>query len=309
MTTSSRSFSIDHQTDASFRAWVAEFKAGLDVLAAGGLLTQSADTGQFANSAETKPATNTTTPYLIYKLTDSMDGSAPLYIKFKFGTSTSSTRVRIDIQVGPSTDGAGAITGTAKMTNVFRCDSAGGGFTGAAAHTTYMCAVDGCFWFIQAANSVNTTQSANAAIITRTTDTSGAPDATGCHIASFYNGGIAVQNLRFAATAAALLEQGGHLNGLTYLSMIWTVESTGGTLVGGVPQVNPCFGVSPALYPLFSMGAVKLSEIAELATFTWTPFGSVSHTYLCVNNQMGRPWPSPPAGASSANYGLAFVWE
>jgi hypothetical protein len=307
MTTSSRAFSIDHQTDASFRAWVAEFKAGLDVLAAGGFLTQTADTGQFANSAETKPATNTTTPYLIYKLTDSRNATAPLYIKFKFGTSTSSTRVRIDMQIGPSTDGAGAITGTAK-TSVMRCDSAGGGFMGAASHTTYMCAVDGVFWFIHAARSVNTSNSANFGKVERSFDSSGAPDDIGAQLYTFYNGANALHHVRFAATAAALLEQGSHLNGACYIGTILTAEAAG-TLVGGIPQVNPLFGANPALWPLFGCHAIKTSEVAEFATYTFTPYGSTSHTYMNGGLCADRPWTNATAGVTSTNWGLGLIWE
>ena len=95
--------------------------AGLQNLAAAlfGLLstagwTQTADTGQTANGSFTGPGVaNTKAGYQIWKMNDSLAGSAPVYVRFDLGTNNQTTvGSSIWLTIGTGSDGAGNITGT-----------------------------------------------------------------------------------------------------------------------------------------------------------------------------------------------------
>ena len=68
MTTASWSFSIDHQTDASFRAWGSDVSTHLATVG----LVQTIDTGQINWSTVTRPGTNTSGGYEIWCFNDSL---------------------------------------------------------------------------------------------------------------------------------------------------------------------------------------------------------------------------------------------
>lgn len=294
MTTQSWAFAADHSSDAGFRAWGSDFAAKLALVG----LVQTADTGQINWGTVTRPGTNTDAGYEIWRFNDTQQGTAPIYIRFGYGTGTSATRGRIRITVGTGTNGAGTITGTATTGTIEAGPSANITDDGTS-RTCYMCHVDGCFWY---ARGTTSTADMSHFFICRTADSSGAADANGAYTLTseaVSSGQHRTQSLRFAATAAA-----------------YTAETSSGraaqaigretsTLVGGVPQVIPVIGWSPQMYPVFGLGVVLLSEIPDLSTFTWTPFGATSHTYIVLNQRLGLHWNAN----NTALYGLALIWE
>ena len=96
-------------TDALFRTWGSGISAGLS--AAG--LVQTADTGQVNWSTVTRATANTTSGYEVWKFNDSLQSTAPVYIKLEYGISTGTSSPQLWVTVGTGSDGAGNITGTA----------------------------------------------------------------------------------------------------------------------------------------------------------------------------------------------------
>jgi hypothetical protein len=108
--TDSRNIVYLQTTDAEFRTWVA---AIIDQLTDIGL-TQTSDTGQIDTATVAKPAgVATIQGYAVFRFNDSLQGTAPIYLKFEFGSGAASAALPIMwLTTGSGTDGAGTITGT-----------------------------------------------------------------------------------------------------------------------------------------------------------------------------------------------------
>lgn len=96
-------------TDAEFREWA---QAIHDALIAVGM-TQTADTGQINLATVAKPAAaNTAQGYEIWRFSDTLQSTRPIYIKIEYGSSAgSATRGSLWFTTGTITNGAGTITG------------------------------------------------------------------------------------------------------------------------------------------------------------------------------------------------------
>src|SRR5687768_16139164 len=140
MTTESWSTRVRHDSDATFREWGAEFAVKLALVG----LVQTADTGQINWVTVARPGTNTDAGYEIWRFNDSLQGSAPVYIRFDYGTHAGATQPRIRATVGTGSNGSGTITGTALtavQTIVGQAAS-----TADTLRASYACAVEGAFW-------------------------------------------------------------------------------------------------------------------------------------------------------------------
>jgi len=102
MATQSVLIAQDTSTDAAWRVWGLAIHNALVAL---GTLVQTADTGQ-ANWAT---ATRAGTAYEMWRFNDALQSTAPVYIKFLFGTSGSQPQLTIQATTG--TNGAGTLTG------------------------------------------------------------------------------------------------------------------------------------------------------------------------------------------------------
>jgi hypothetical protein len=106
MSTSVQSLTFSQTTDAQFRAWGSGIAAGL--IAAG--LIQTADTGQINWTTVLTPSgTNQSRGYEIYRFSDALQATRPVFIKIEYGSFSSALFPSIWITVGTSTDGAGTI--------------------------------------------------------------------------------------------------------------------------------------------------------------------------------------------------------
>lgn len=296
MATSSWAFSADHQNDAGFRAWVADFITHLGTVG----LTQTADTGQINTATVTRPGTNSDGGFATFHDNDTLHGSAPIYYRFNFGTDAVAARPRIQVIVGTSTNGSGTVGGTA-LTGTLACSAATGTATGSS-FQNYMCKNDYGFWFSWQVGSPAAALAFAYFAIGRTCDAAGVATVTGAHIqypnaATAAGGTGSNQSLRFAASAAVYTAT------TNPAAMIPGPDQA--TLVGANTQVFPFWGWSPAVYPVIAMGIVRTAETAELATFTATIFGSTSHTYINSGRQGAQGW----TAATATNWGRAMIWE
>lgn len=99
---------LAHSDNTTFQAWATEL---FDEIVAAGLV-QTSDTGQLTTPVSaSRPASNTSAGYWIFRFDDSLQGSAPIFIRIEVGTGSSAAVPRIMASVGTGTNGSGTITG------------------------------------------------------------------------------------------------------------------------------------------------------------------------------------------------------
>lgn len=97
-----------NSSDANFRSWGSYIAARLAAVG----LVQTADTGQINwTTVLTPPAANTYQGYEIWRFNDSLQATAPVYIKIEYGESTGVDSPSVRIQFGSGSNGTGGLTG------------------------------------------------------------------------------------------------------------------------------------------------------------------------------------------------------
>lgn len=105
-TKSSKGIQPSNSTDAFFRAWS---KFIFDTMVAGGWV-QTADTGQINFTTVTRPTlTNEQRGYVIMRMDDALQATAPVFLKMGFGSSGAANNMGVWLTLGASSDGAGTI--------------------------------------------------------------------------------------------------------------------------------------------------------------------------------------------------------
>lgn len=116
--------SFAHGSDAQFRAWGSAISAAL--LAAG--LTNTTDTGQINWSTVVRAGSNADAGYEIWRLNDAAQSTRPMFLKIRYGTSSSTDRPRCLFDVGEGSDGSGSLTGAIKTDlTIFNSSNTGQG--------------------------------------------------------------------------------------------------------------------------------------------------------------------------------------
>lgn len=113
MASSTQYHLISANDDATFRAGGLAISTGLQAVAT--KLSSGDSSGQIDWATVTRPATsNTVAGYEMYRFSDTLQSSYPVFIKIEYGTGTigaSSYNTSIWLTVGFAHDGAGALTG------------------------------------------------------------------------------------------------------------------------------------------------------------------------------------------------------
>lgn len=298
MSFTSWSTRIRHDTDATYQEWRDEWITKLGILVAGGVI--AADETNITPGAGTKPTTNTEGHYAVYHISDSLHGTAPIYIRFGFGShSGGATSPRVQVTVGTSTNGSGVLGGTA-LTTIRSCGGSAAQVTDTT-RTSYFSAAAGFFGLNWKAGS-GTTES--MFFVARSVDTSGVITATGAMVVwgAGSSSSITTQALRFASTAVAYTAQ----TSLTEGALAFNAQAPTTSTVGSDNQYYLCWTITPAMVPLIQLLGVYDTDVPQGNTFTKTPFGSTSRTYIGLST-------ITPAGVRAANgaSGLKFamLWE
>ena len=296
---------MDHTTDAGFRAWGSDFAA--KVVAAG--LTQTADTGQINWASVVRAGVNADAGYETYYLTGTLHATAPIYIKFYYGTGSVSTIPRLRYEIGTGTNGSGTITGTAK-TGVQQ-GSASGPSSTVVAYQNYVCANEGFFGFVLRANSIGGNTSFSGGAIVRTTNAAGVWTADGALCWFSTNGTntnyAGTQSLQFSGTPVAYtpVSQGS----LAQTAQCYCPGApTSSSITGsGDTQLYCMWGLfNNQATPFTGMGGYFLTEASEGTTFTCTVKGSTSRTYIALGRQNGQVVAN---AANPTSFGAAMLWE
>lgn len=248
---------------------------------AAGTLSTTADSGSINVSL---PSTSAFV-YQIFKMADTLQSTAPVFIKLEFGHSSSGNVPWIAFTIGTGSDGAGAITGTTSTRIVHNGSTAGAG-----ADTTYNCYFSGdtnrmtmVLW--QALNATASTIPFGIQI-ERAHDTTGADVSTYFGYLIFFNGGGFFQ----------------HIFGIA--GSITTGETTVPGSYPGMTAFNNTIFFEP-WFPVIGQkgnpmigGAGKGSDTTNTNTVTVNFYGT-SHTLIAFTVQ-------PFAGVLSAGSSSCF---
>lgn len=301
MSTQSWSTRLRHDSDAVFWEWRDELITKLGLLVAAGDL--AADETNITPGSGARPATNTEQGYAVYHLDDSLHGTAPVYIRFGFGTGGNASQARIQVTVGTSTNGSGVLGGTALSTIASIAAFGNTAQTTDTARTSYMCATDGFFGL---AWKTGNASAEGFFFIARTVDSAGAISATGAIAAwgsTATNGMTKTQAFRYAATAAAYTAQ----TIMATQAMCINPQAPTATTVGSDFQAMLAWTLTPAVAPIVGVCGVSDTEVPQGNTFTATLVGATSHTYLGVSTASG-----PVGGIATTSAGglkPAMLWE
>lgn len=98
-----------NNTDANFRAWVAEVIAAFVAMG----WVNTAATGTINTSTVTRPTvTGSNKGFVVLSMNDSLQSSSPIFVKIEFGSSGSdATDPWMQFTIGTGHDGAGGLTG------------------------------------------------------------------------------------------------------------------------------------------------------------------------------------------------------
>lgn len=292
MTTRSYSTPIQHVTDSDFRSWGLELS---DELTAAGL-PLSADTGQINWTTVTNPTlTNTAAGYEIRYLNDSLHGSKPIYLKIEYGTINSSTqRPGMWITAGSGTNGSGTITGTYLTRRQIFKDNAGSTLL-AGNYPTYICTLPGYFAFAFKRRVQTSNLGLTFFSVCRTCDSSGSPTTTGFY---FYYVNQVSGNLERTTYITS------EVNDVNAYCMFPGAATT--TQVGSDVQGIKHFGYTPEIKVIPFFLSYLESEIGSESTFTATPVGVTTRTYLTLG---GTGSPVACSVNASSSHKLAMQYE
>lgn len=300
MTTATWSSGNAHGTDAEFRAWGSEFSSKLAAVG----LTQTSDTGQINWTTVTRPGANTDAGYEVWRFNDTMQSTAPIFLKFFFGTGNTTGAPRIRVEIGTGSNGSGTLTGTGSGTsfggNATYTSIAAGSAT---AVPSYMCYVDGAFSYMWKRGAAGQ----GLFCLSRTCNASGVADGDGYLVWSIGGTGSVtamanVRMVRFASPASVIYS----VVGTTADSGVAITPgylNTSSALPNGDKQAYMAWVGLPEMRPVVGMCAVLISEFAGGSTFTTAMVGSTVRTYLASGIAGNN------AAVNNANYALAFLWE
>lgn len=294
-----RSIPPQFGVDADFQAWVQAVHAQFAAMG----FVQTSDTGQINPATVTKPVgTNTPQGYEIWRFTDSLQSTLPVYFKVEYGSGNPITISSMWMTVGTGSNGSGTLTGQVGVRRQM-----GLGNTSGAALSSYICS-DGSGFALVTGYTPSSTSYGYLFIVERTRDGSGAATADGIY--TFYGSG-----------SGTLLQ-------------FWQMIPPSGTVPGGNANYGQGVGVSPGAWmttvpfapqyvgnnfpivPIMCMCGkfcflklvhlVQASQVALQVPFSATVFGA-THTLMplaiaSTGNPSGR-------AASSNQDALCLLWE
>ena len=294
MTTQTWVSAVAHGSDADFRAWGSELSAKL---AAAGLVNHT-DTGQINWTTVTRPGANTAAGFEIWRFNDSLQATAPIYLKIEYGTFSAATIPNIWLTVGTGTNGSGTLTGTVSDRNPICFSSAptAGNFP------SYLCVAANFVGLCWKSGAAGASTGQGFFAVSRTFDAAGA--ATGDGFFVILGGGSSnslclAQSVRTAATAVKYTAS--TLYSIVPMQVV-------GSLVDADFQVYPVLGIAPRAFVLPTLAAVIASEVPAGTTFDVAMVGATARTLLSVGSGF-RPVTVGTGPGSLSTYGIAMLWE
>lgn len=294
MTTQSWNTVITHTTDAQFRAWGSELSARLAAIG----LVQTADTGQINWATVTRPATNTAAGYEIWRFNDTLQGTAPIFLKLEYGTGSAANTPATWLTVGTGSNGSGTITGSA--TTRIQCSTNGVATNTVTNYQSYACAIEGLAWVCNKFNAPTAGRGFTGFAVCRTCDATGAPTATGFVVYTCPSATGAIPAVAQAVrTAASAVVFSANTAGL-YSFIVHGVTSS---VDGSDTQAYLHWMPTPKVLPVFGLCTMIQTEATFGTSFSTTLVGSTPRTYVSVDIGMGQ------GGAGASNQALCLIYE
>jgi hypothetical protein len=297
-------------TNASFQAICARYKAMLD----GCGLVQTSDTGQLNPATATFPGSNYgIAGYWIYRFNDTLQATAPIFIKVEPGRGDALNEPYIRISVGSATNGAGALTGVSTQT--IACGGDKVNDTQNPVTTDFAYHREGVTWFcfetLPATGTVR--PPTHFFLIERTTDPdTGELDGLGVNILANYtvtsrsNGMMRIVTLDFVN---GMTHAGGGANQTSYNFML--KPSGIKQLPNGDYIAWPYFSYfRKKILRLWSAFAIDSDAVGVGANiFQSTTFG-VTAWRLCFGaGGQAQPGGSIPGHSSAENLSIVLPWD
>jgi hypothetical protein len=271
--------------DTEVRAWIQEFS---DMLGAIGL-TQTDDTGQINISTATY-ALNTTYGYQIWRFNDSLQGAAPIFLRFEYRQGALNTRPHINLFIGSGSNGSGTLTNSTIIYNALSTLTTSAGVT----HSSYACYNGAALGIAFKVGSGN----AFGFFLERTHDSAGAPTAGG--LICFLRTGTSTPSRTLSLSHSA-----------------WgtTINPTSGATLFFSPMTSiataPANEVLLGLYrlpsgpprPMRNFVYIGNNTLSQGETAQLTPYASSSQDYIAVGRGDGF------SNVADANSQILMPWE
>ena len=317
MTTSTTTTPIDQSTDAAFRTWVAEI---ITQLAAVGL-TQTADTGQINTSTVTRAAINTAAGYTIWRFSDTLQSTSPVFLKLEFGSASGNTYPQMWVSISTGTNGTGTLNNLAGATPVrFVCIYSAS--PNSSSYPSYFCCDQstigyvGMSWKIGGTNSgasSNPSSSYGGFHLGRSNDSTGASTGNAVFLLSNSSPGGPITGWGtmqcYSYTTTAIYPAASALGGASYSGIYWGIYplSSSVTLTGGAVQVMPGMMMTPNIQLTQCIGLCSATEIPPGSTFSSALIGSTARTYIQCGSPPGIN--APFQNYTSAQVGMFMLWQ
>lgn len=291
MATDSRALPSFFNTDADFQAYCQGIAAQLVVAG----MVKTTDTGQINNATVTKPTVaNTAQGYEIYKFSDGLQATVPIFFKIEYGCATAADQPSCWITVGTSTNGAGTIINNTtrqqcKMGNVS---------TSAGSTLTSYCSGDGSRVGICINYDGTNVNRAFGFIIDRMRDATNATTSEGCGLATGSSQANWTQAILGGAPttgSASVAFSGNCASG--------TLPHGAGARTYGVNVLTAALGVAVGQMRYMLQGVIaNKNDVAAGSQFSATNLGG-AHNYIMLTN-----W-NPLFTNDSTNDRMAMLWE
>ena len=296
MTTVSWSTKVRHDSDAEFRLWGAELNAKLAAVG----MVQTADTGQIDWVTVVRAGVSADAGYEIWRTSDALHATAPIYIKIYYGTHTSTTSPRIRIQTGISSNGTGTLVGVlSSATNAIQANTTQ---TTNTARQSFLCYTDFglCLSWKQGAGVTE-----GMFAFCRTVDSSGAATAAGAVMVWGLGATTltATQAFKYSSPTQVFADQ----NIVAQMALGFNPQGRGSTSDGTNNEVAVGYGATPHVTPFLMLCGVIPSEATPGTTFTAAPVGATTHTYMSLTANAGSF--GPIINTTSGGMLIATMWE
>lgn len=277
--------------DAEFRAWGSMFSGALAAVG----MVQTSDTGQINWSTATRAASNTAAGYEIWRMNDAMQSVFPVFIKFEYGSRSTSSVPAVWITVGSGSNGSGSITGI--FVGRFAATANGSLVVDGSSRPTLVSHTDGLFGFELASGAINYSGACPVAamFISRTVDEAGI--ATG-------DGLLVVYSDSYSTTITAVAPGGVTSSPGPHIALVPTSITSGGTPDG--LQAFPQYVFLPKMFRVAGSVTVHSSTVGAFTEFGATPVGSTERTYIRLG---GAPGTNTLGSSSASNLVGAILWE
>lgn len=299
---------IAHTDDATFRAWRDEFSDALDDIG----LTNAYRNATWAT--DLRPGSNAIASTEVWAFSDALQATAPVFIKFEYGTLNTATAPAIWMTVGSGHDGSGTLTGL--ISDRVQCNPNLPPTT-ATNFPTRACFARGQFWISFKAGASSSAAAGGGlafAAVLRSVNSSGAPSADG--IQCYWRGAgtangtcLQAQPISYIYNSIGVITPN-ILTNIRSVSFSLNVMGKTSSNVGPIPQVFKHYGSFTRDQPLIGLISYIGSEIAggaQYGPFPQTLVGGLQCNYFALGPAAIA---NTCAGtASNGQTALAGIWE